>query len=218
MARYYIADNHFWHAGVNDRMDHRGFESVERMNDYMIQQWNSVVRKRKDEVVVLGDLSFGGVEQTNDILSRLNGRIYLIRGNHDKWIDKKGSNLDRFEFIKDYAEMNDNGRKVILCHYPIVCYNGQFRRDKDGNPKVYMLHGHIHRTQDIVGLYEYKKFVRNFPRKSRGSDSPTPAPCNIINCFCMYSDYKPLTLDEWIEIDRNEVDIQSVQDNWGYDE
>ena len=24
----------------------------------------------------------------------------------------------------------------------------------------------------------------------------------MINCFCMYSDYTPLTLDEWIECDR----------------
>ena len=26
-------------------------------------------------------------------------------------------------------------------------------------------------------------------------------PCQMINCFCMYSDYTPLTLDEWIELD-----------------
>ena len=26
-------------------------------------------------------------------------------------------------------------------------------------------------------------------------------PCNMINCFCMFSDYVPLTLDEWIELD-----------------
>lgn len=24
----------------------------------------------------------------------------------------------------------------------------------------------------------------------------------MINCFCMFSDYQPMTLDEWIEIDR----------------
>lgn len=28
-----------------------------------------------------------------------------------------------------------------------------------------------------------------------------PIPCNMINCFCMFSDYMPLTLDEWIEVD-----------------
>lgn len=214
--RYYIADLHFFHAGVNDRMDHRGFKTVEDMNDYMIHQWNNRVRKN-DETVVLGDFSFGKWLETNQILKKLNGRIYLIKGNHDKWIKDKSVNLSRFEWVKDYAEMNDNGRKVILCHYPIVCYNGQFRRDKNGNPKVYMLHGHIHRTQDIVGLHKYKEFIRGFPRKSRGSDEPIPAPCNIINCFCMYSDYVPQTLDEWIEIDKKGVDIKSVQEDWRYD-
>ena len=28
-------------------------------------------------------------------------------------------------------------------------------------------------------------------------------PCNMINCFCMFSNYEPLSLDEWIEVDRN---------------
>lgn len=214
--RYYIADNHFFHKGMIDRMDQRGFNDVEEMNEYMLQQWNSRVR-RTDEVVCLGDLSIGNAIETNKILEQLNGRIFMIRGNHDKFLDKAGVDLSRFEWVKDYAEMYDNGRKVILCHYPIVCYNGQFRIDKDGNPKVYMLHGHIHRTQDIVGLHHYKEFVRNFPRRARGSDEPKPAPVNIINCFCMLSDYVPLTLDEWIEMEGNGIDMKSVQEDWRYD-
>lgn len=214
--RYYIADNHFFHKGMIDRMDQRGFNDVEEMNEYMLQQWNSRVR-RTDEVVCLGDLSIGNAIETNKILEQLNGRIFMIRGNHDKFLDRTGVDLSRFEWVKDYAEMHDNGRKVILCHYPIVCYNGQFRIDKDGNPKVYMLHGHIHRTQDIVGLHHYKEFVKGFPRQSRGSDEPKPAPVNIINCFCMYSDYVPLTLDEWIELERSGIDMKSVQDEWRYD-
>ena len=52
--RYYIADLHFCHENLNTRMDCRGFESGETMNEYMIAQWNSRVRKR-DEVVILGD-------------------------------------------------------------------------------------------------------------------------------------------------------------------
>lgn len=214
--RYYIADNHFFHKGMIDRMDQRGFNDVEEMNEYMLQQWNSRVR-RTDEVVCLGDLSIGNAIETNKILEQLNGRIFMIRGNHDKFLDKAGVDLSRFEWVKDYAEMYDNGRKVILCHYPIVCYNGQFRIDKDGNPKVYMLHGHIHRTQDIVGLHHYKEFVKGFPRQSRGSDEPKPAPVNIINCFCMLSDYVPLTLDEWIEMEGNGIDMKSVQEDWRYD-
>ena len=43
--RFYIADNHFHHTRINTAMDKRGFESLEAMHDYMIKQWNSVVRK-----------------------------------------------------------------------------------------------------------------------------------------------------------------------------
>ena len=55
--RYYIADCHFYHSAMNERMDKRGFKTVEEMNEYMIQQWNGRVRKN-DEIVILGDLSF----------------------------------------------------------------------------------------------------------------------------------------------------------------
>lgn len=214
--RYYIADNHFFHEGINFRMDHRGFKTVELMNEYMIEKWNSRVR-RNDEVVILGDFSIGKAEETNDMLSKLHGRLYMICGNHDKWLQNKSANLSRFKWIKDYAEMNDNGRKVILCHYPIMCYNGQFRIDKNGNPKVYMLHGHVHKTQDVIGIHKYKEFVRNYLRQCRDSDEPKPAPINIINCFCMHSNYVPLTLDEWITLEDERIDIRSVQNDWKYD-
>ena len=68
--RYYIADPHFFHGALNTKMDRRGFESVEAMNEYMLQQWNRKVRKN-DEVVILGDLSWGKAEETNELLERL---------------------------------------------------------------------------------------------------------------------------------------------------
>ena len=34
-------------------------------------------------------------------------------------------------------------------------------------------------------------------------------PCRMINCFCMYSDYVPLTLDEWIINDRERNALKS---------
>ena len=48
--RYYIADCHFFHAVLNIAMDKRGFDSVEEMNEVMIERWNQKVRKN-DEVV-----------------------------------------------------------------------------------------------------------------------------------------------------------------------
>lgn len=196
--RYYIADTHFFHAALNEKMDRRGFGSVEEMNEYMIGQWNKKVRK-KDEVVILGDFSFGGVEETTALLDRLQGKLHLILGNHDHVMTHKRMDVSRFQWIKHYAELSDNGRKVVLCHYPITCYNGQYQLDKEGRPKTYMLYGHVHDTMD-------QRLVEQFQEITRGTVAVNAAgeeqaiPCNMINCFCQYSDYEPLSLDEWIAL------------------
>lgn len=197
--RYYIADPHFFHAALNTKMDKRGFESVEQMNQYMLDRWNEKVRKN-DEVVIIGDLSWGKAEETNELLDRLNGRLYLIQGNHDRFLKNKDYNANRFVWVKPYEELQDNKRKVILCHYPVMCYNGQYRVDEEGNPKVYMLYGHVHDTQDQRLLEQFQEITRNTTTVSPDGTS-RQIPCHMINCFCMYSDYTPLTLDEWILCD-----------------
>ena len=203
--RYYISDLHFFHANMNIRMDNRGFASAEEMNAFMVKQWKSKVR-RNDEIVVLGDLSIARWEQTKTVLTQLPGRLHLIRGNHDKWLDDRNIDLSRFEWVKDYAEMNDNGRKVILSHYPTFCYNGQYRVREDGSPKVYMLYGHVHNTMDQKLVDEFQELTRKTLRTSRGKTEPEPIPCNMINCFCMYSNYVPWTLDEWIAFENKRME------------
>lgn len=197
--RYYIADCHFFHGKLNTKMDQRGFESPEEMNAYMLEKWNAKVRKN-DEVVILGDLSWGKAQETNELLEKLHGRLYLILGNHDRFLTSKDYNAARFQWIKPYEELHDNGRKVILCHYPIMCYNGQYRLDENGNPRTYMLYGHVHDTFDQRLMEQFQDITRNSVRESPDG-SRRSIPCNMINCFCMYSDYTPLTLDEWIECD-----------------
>ena len=197
--RYYIADLHFYHAAMNDRMDHRGFADVEEMNEYMINKWNQKVRKN-DDVVIIGDLSWGNAEETSQLTRRLNGNLYLIQGNHDRFVSKTTMDMRRFVWVKPYEELYDNKRKVILCHYPIMCYNGQYRLDEDGNPRTYMLYGHVHDTQDQRLIEQFQKITRATVTTDAQGNQRT-IPCNMINCFCMYSDYEPLTLDEWIACD-----------------
>ena len=67
----------------------------------------------------------------------------------------------RFTWIKPYEELSDNKRKVVLCHYPIMCYNGQYRLDEEGNPKTYMLYGHVHDTLDQRLLEQFQEITRN---------------------------------------------------------
>lgn len=198
--RYYIADLHFFHEKLNTSMDCRGFADAEQMNEYMVQKWNARV-KPDDEVVILGDLSFGKAAQTNELLQRLKGRLYLIQGNHDRFLKDNAYDASRFVWIRPYEEMKDNGRKVVLCHYPILCYNGQYRLDKNDAPKTYMLYGHVHDTFDQRLMERFQEITAASVRQSPDG-TIRHIPCNMINCFCRYSDYTPLTLDEWIACDR----------------
>ena len=198
--RYYISDLHFYHANMNTQMDQRGFASFEEMNEYMIEQWNKKVRKN-DEVVILGDFSIAKGEKTNELLQRLKGRKYLIVGNHDRFLNDKTFDRSLFKWIESYMELNDNKRKVILSHYPVFCYNGQYRLNDQGEPKVYMLYGHVHNTFDEVLVNHFQNVTREQKRLVYRANEERPIPCNMINCFCMFSDYTPLTLDEWIEVD-----------------
>jgi len=204
--RYYISDLHYYHKNLLDRMDNRGFSTIEDMHEYMIAKWNEKVKKG-DEVVILGDFSVGKGAETNAVLEKLQGRKFLVRGNHDKFLDCRRFEQSHFEWIESYKELNDNNRKVVLCHYPLFCYNGQYRTTAEGEPKTYMLYGHVHNTFDEVLITEFQNRTRMHKRKVYGQEEPIHIPCNMINCFCMFSDYEPLTLDEWIRVDekrRNE--------------
>jgi calcineurin-like phosphoesterase family protein len=200
--RYYISDCHFFHTALLTKMDNRGFGNVEEMNEYMIQKWNEKVRKN-DDVIIIGDFSWGNASQTTDILTRLNGKKYLIKGNHDLFLEDKKFDQSQFVWIKEYAELKDNRRKVVLSHYPIVCYNGQFRKDENGNPKTWMLYGHIHDTQDQCFLDRYQAMLEKERHINISSGQLEPVPFQMINCFCKRADYTPLTLDEWIELEKN---------------
>ncbi len=198
--RYYIADLHFCHENLNRHMDCRGFENAEAMNEYMIAKWNSRVREN-DEVVILGDLSISpNGSEVNRILERLRGKKYLIRGNHDRYLESRKFDCSLFGWIEDYKELRDNKRKVVLSHYPIMCYNGQYRVHDSGEV-TYMLYGHVHNTFDEWLINEYQNRVQASKTVTRDSSEAVPIPCRMINCFCMFSDYVPLTLDEWIKVD-----------------
>lgn len=191
--RYYIGDCHFGHEKAMV-LDKRPFSSVEEMDEYMIARWNQVVKKRKDEVIILGDLSFGRADRVNRLLPRLNGKKCLIVGNHDRSFayDKK---LDRslFSWVGTYRELHDNNRMVVLSHYPMICYNGQYQGDT-----TYMLYGHVHGTKDYENVV---RFVQETRTTTYGMEN-TPISCHMINCFAGFSDYKPLTLDQWIQVEK----------------
>lgn len=76
---FFTADTHFGDENVR-RYENRPFESAREMDEELIRRWNEKV-SQDDVVYHLGDFSVPGKEQ--EYLKRLNGRIILVRGNHD---------------------------------------------------------------------------------------------------------------------------------------
>lgn len=206
--RYYISDLHFGDADVWGKMDHRNFSSLEEMDDALIGAWNDKIKHDpRAEIFVLGDMmnyNYLGSQGINKILHHLRGKIYLVSGNHDgEWLKKPGIDLDRFAWIKPYAEIRDTKRELILCHYPIPFFGKSKSLTSDGRPLVWMLHGHTHSSYENKYLQEFISTMRARTVTDRLGNT-RPFPMNMINCFCMKSDYIPLTLDEWIVLDSGE--------------
>lgn len=81
-----------------------------------------------------------------------------------------------------------------------------------------MLHGHTHLTEDQELVEQFKDITRSTLRKSKYDDKPKTIPVQMIDCFCMLSDYKPLTLDQWIEMEQSGVIKDLIDKRWYYDD
>lgn len=107
------------------------------MNQVLIQNWNACVSER-DDVYILGDFLYRGTgKDANNILSKLKGKKYLIRGNHDKFLKEQDFDSSLFEWIEDYYILNHEKQKYILFHYPILEWQGYFK-------DTVHLYGHVH--------------------------------------------------------------------------
>jgi calcineurin-like phosphoesterase family protein len=144
---WFTSDLHFCHNNIlNYEPDSRPFNTVEEMNEALVQKWNENV-SAEDTVYVLGDLSMGRVEVAIEYIKRLNGKIILIRGNHDT--------PKRIEAYKEIGiEVHDifylpyKGRYFILCHFPIA--NEEFiRMVIEDNSEVVNLYGHVHSNAPV---------------------------------------------------------------------
>lgn len=111
-----IGDTHFGHLGVckftkNDGVTPlRPWSDPAEMDEAMVKMWNEVVGP-KDRVNLLGDVVIN--RRCFGVLSRLNGRLRLVAGNHD--IFRLQEYLKYFDDIKAY-EVKDG---IIMSHIPI---------------------------------------------------------------------------------------------------
>ncbi|MCR6097180.1 metallophosphoesterase [Salipaludibacillus agaradhaerens] len=143
--KYFISDTHFFHENII-KFSNRPFDSVVEMNQTMINKWNSVIGQT-DEIYILGDLVVRGTgKQANEILKLLNGKKYLIKGNHEHYLDDPEFDSSHFEWIKDYYSFKFNKKTFVLFHYPILEWNGFY------NDSIH-LYGHVH--------HKKKEYLRN---------------------------------------------------------
>lgn len=126
---FFISDTHFGHKNILQyEPDARPFETVEEMNEVLIERWNSVVKSR-DIIYHLGDFAFG--KRNISIASRLNGKKRLILGNHDCYPVSEYYNY----FERVYGAFCWN--RCILTHIPI--HPGCL-----GSGYFLNVHGHLH--------------------------------------------------------------------------
>lgn len=126
---FFTADLHFDHRWM---AEHRGYSSVEHMNEHMIEDWNALIGPR-DDVFVLGDFSFGPIDRREQHFKRLAGKKHLIRGNHDRPAD------DDFGWasVQDFKRVKWNGYTFWCFHYPMLTW-------PNAHHGSFHLHGHSH--------------------------------------------------------------------------
>lgn len=125
------SDLHLLHKNIIN-LCRKQFNSVEEHDEYVINQYNSLVAK-DDLVYILGDLSFTPKDKAIELIKRLNGRKILIIGNHDRLQDSDYIKAGIIQVIRHPVYYNNN---IILSHVPV--------KEAYENPWVINVHGHLH--------------------------------------------------------------------------
>jgi calcineurin-like phosphoesterase family protein len=120
----------------------RDFPTIDKMNAAIVNNINN--RVGQDDILIhLGDWSFGGFENIEDLHDRLICKnIHLILGNHDHHIDRNRGNVrSLFKSVSWFDQFEYMGETIEMCHYPLSSWNGL-------NKGRIHLHGHVHLTND----------------------------------------------------------------------
>mgnify|MGYP003464293165 CR=1 FL=1 len=165
---YLTADTHFSHALCSKE---RGFSSIEEHDETLIDNWNKTV-SNKDIVYHLGDFALLPRDKAQILKDRLNGKIHLIKGNHDKHPP------EGFIWVKDVFQLKHYNQKVWLSHYCHQSWPSSFHGS-------YHVFGHSHGA------------IKPSPDKLRmdvGLDSFNLKPVSIDEVFGIFNYYKMIQM------------------------
>jgi calcineurin-like phosphoesterase family protein len=160
---FFTADTHFGdHRTIN--ISRRPFANTAEADEALVARWNAVVGV-DDIVWHLGDVA----RRPGDVaglLARLNGVKHLVRGNNDP---EATVAADGWASVGDYVELDLDGRRLVLCHYPFRSWNGQHRGALN-------LHGHSHgRLKPMPRQFDVGVDNHGFTPVTLDALSPTPA-------------------------------------------
>ena len=135
---FFTSDTHLGHFNIC-KYCHRPFQSRSEMDQTLIANWNSVVPE--DGIVVhCGDFMLpheNNIKEYMRYMSKLNGRILLLRGNHD--IINLLQENEKLISVQDKAMIEVDGVKIYAEHYPCAAFNGD-----------YHVYGHVHTLSDGI--------------------------------------------------------------------
>ena len=114
MNVHFIGDTHLNHDNIIDYCN-RPYRNITEMNEDLIKKWNNTVKKN-DIVFHLGDVYLGSKDGLKNIVQRLNGRKFLIKGNHDCWSNQVYLDAG-FEKVYDYPIIYKDF--YLLSHEPM---------------------------------------------------------------------------------------------------
>lgn len=157
MNIWITSDLHFGHKNIMKFCPATrpwSMDDVPKMNADMIVMWNNTIAP-DDIVYILGDIAFMKTERAIELVEQLNGIKILIEGNHDQKVLKDHRFRALFKEIHKYHDINHNGTKVVMFHYPICEWDQMHRGSVH-------FHGHLHGS---------KSGMENFRCRDMGFDS-----------------------------------------------
>lgn len=143
---FFSSDQHFGHRNVV-KFCNRPYDDEKVMGKALIENWNKVVGEN-DIIITMGDFFwFNDSQPIKKVVEQLNGKIYIVLGNHDKreafrrCDPEKLTILDGISHI--YLRCEDENRwyqktfEIVCSHYPLMTWA---HRDRG----AINLFGHIH--------------------------------------------------------------------------
>lgn len=143
MAIWFTSDTHFNHERVLT-LSNRPFKDVAEMEDVLVANWNARVQQG-DTVYHLGDFAMHPRDEIPRILSRLNGRVVLVAGNHDhkRTLFHFDTNYKTVDLYIDGEFGAYQGVWVHMVHNPAQARPQTPRPLREGEHSI-VLCGHVH--------------------------------------------------------------------------